>query len=353
MTTYDNPMGTDGFEFLEFSAAKPQKLIDSWHALGFRLAGKHKTKEIYHYRQGDVNFLLNQQAGDFAEQFTNTHGDCVSAMGFRVKDAKFAYQRALELGAKPYQGAEGEQGLAQLAIYGIGDNLLYFVDRYGEQTIYQDQFIAQADPTYPNNNAGIVYLDHVTHNVFTGRLDYWAGYYETFFNFREIRYFDIRGKVTGLISRAMTSPCGKIRIPLNEATEEASQIAEYLREYNGEGIQHIALAVDNIYHSVEGMRERGIQFLDTPATYYELIDARVTGHQEDIPRLQKNRILIDGKGDSDEGILLQIFTENLIGPVFYEIIQRKGNQGFGEGNFTALFKAMELDQINRGVLKVD
>ena len=346
MTQYDNPMGTDGFKFLEFASPHPDKLAADFKKLGFRLIGQHKTKAIDLYRQGEINFLLNHEPNGHARNFAEKHGPCVSAMGFKLHDPKIAYERALSLDAKPYTEAEGNKGLEVPAIYGIGDNLLYFVG--SEEDIYRAEFNLTDDTQHADE--GLLVLDHVTHNVFQGRLDYWAEFYIRLFNFHEIRYFDIRGKKTGLLSRAMGSPCGKIGIPLNEATEETSQIAEFLRAFNGEGIQHFALTSDDIYSSIESLKERDIRFLETPDTYYRQINDRVPGHVEDIARLARNKILIDGNGDTDEGILLQIFTENMVGPAFYEIIQRKGNQGFGEGNFTALFKAIELDQIERGVL---
>ena len=349
MNEHDNPMGTDGFEFLEFASAQPEKLANDFRAMGFSCVAKHRSKAIDLYRQNDITFLINREPNSHAAAFVATHGPCVSAMGFRVKDASFAQQRALELGETDYQEQQGSKALDQLAIYGIGDSLLYFIDRYGDDNIYDVEFIP-CEKEEAVQQQGLLYLDHVTHNVFQGRMDFWAKYYEKLFNFREIRYFDIRGEKTGLLSRAMTSPCNKIRIPLNEATEESSQIAEFLREYNGEGIQHIALGAENIYHNVPSMRKQGIEFLETPDTYFAGIDERLPEHGEDVAKLKENRILIDGNPQEKQGLLLQIFTENMIGPVFFEIIQRKGNEGFGEGNFTALFKAIELDQIERGVL---
>jgi 4-hydroxyphenylpyruvate dioxygenase len=198
--------------------------------------------------------------------------------------------------------------------------------------------------------AGLLHIDHLTHNVMRGNMDKWAGFYEKLFNFREIRYFDIEGKKTGLLSRAMTSPCGKIRIPINESQDDKSQIEEYLREYRGEGIQHIALGTSDILRTVDVLREQGVQFQDTPDTYYEGVDKRVGRHGENIEELSKRRVLIDGNPEKGEGLLLQIFTQNVIGPIFFEIIQRKGNDGFGEGNFKALFESIELDQMRRGVL---
>jgi len=239
------------------------------------------------------------------------------------------------------------------AIEGIGGSLLFFVDTYGpNSSIYEVDFdfLPDADERMAELDSRLTYIDHLTHNVHRGRMAFWADFYERLFNFREIRYFDIEGKVTGLFSKAMTSPCGKIRIPLNESQDDKSQIEEFLREYKGEGIQHIALGTSDIYQAVDIIRGRGISFQDTPDTYYELLPERITGHSESIPELEKRRILMDGAPTEGQGLLLQIFTQNVIGPIFFEIIQRKGNEGFGEGNFKALFESIELDQVRRGVL---
>jgi 4-hydroxyphenylpyruvate dioxygenase len=269
-----------------------------------------------------------------------------------VKDAAAAYKKLLERGATPFhQNAVGPMELNIPAIEGIGGSAIYLVDRYGDRSIYDVDFVP-TDPSkgFAHEGAGLTYIDHVTHNVFRGNMDKWAGFYEKLFDFREIRYFDIEGKLTGLKSRAMTSPDGNIRIPINESSDDKSQIHEYLEEYKGEGIQHIALGSDNIYESVESLRKKGVAFQDTPDTYYERLDNRIKGHGEDVPRLKTDKILMDGAPE-DSGLLLQIFTQNAIGPIFFEIIQRKGNQGFGEGNFKALFESIEADQIKRGVLK--
>jgi 4-hydroxyphenylpyruvate dioxygenase len=268
-------------------------------------------------------------------------------MAFRVKDAAAAFKRAVELGATPVQMPVGPMELNIPAIEGIGGSIIYLVDRYGERTIYDVDFVPVPQAA-PSRAAGLTLIDHLTHNVQRGRMDHWAGFYERLFNFREIRYFDIEGRKTGLLSRAMTSPCGKIRIPINESQDDKSQIEEYLREYRGEGIQHIALATDDIYATVDQLRRNGIDFQDTPDTYYQGVGARVHGHRESLEELARRRILIDGS--AEDGILLQIFTRNVIGPIFFEIIQRKGNQGFGEGNFRALFESIELDQERRGVI---
>jgi 4-hydroxyphenylpyruvate dioxygenase len=344
---FDNPMGTDGFEFVEYTAPDPAQLRALFERLGFPVVARHRRKNVTLHRQGDVNFIINAEPGGFGQQFAAQHGPSACAMAFRVKDAAAAYARAMELGAEPGPDTAGPMELNIPSIRGIGGSLIYLVDRYGGSTIYDVDFVG-VEPPPGVRAAGLTLIDHLTHNVQRGNMDVWSGFYERLFNFREIRYFDIEGKKTGLFSRALTSPCGKIRIPINESQDDKSQIEEYLREYKGEGIQHIALATDDIYATVDALRANGVDFQDTPDTYYEGVSARVAGHRESIEELQKRRILIDGS-DKD-GILLQIFTQNVIGPIFFEIIQRKGNEGFGEGNFKALFESIELDQERRGVI---
>lgn len=350
--TYSNPMQTDGFEFLEFATLNPEKLGAEFGQLGFIPIAKHRSKSITLYCQGDINFIINAEPNSLATNFAKLHGDSVCAMGFRVKDARYAYDRAVSLGATPYLNNKINPGELEIpAIYGIGDSLIYFVDRYQNKTIYDVDFVMFDDvPRHPKG-AGLTYLDHVTHNVRRGEMDKWAEYYTRLFNFKEIRYFDIKGKMTGLTSRAMASPCGKIRIPLNQSSDDKSQIEEFINEFHGEGIQHIALGAKNIYQSVASLERNKIKFLSTPDTYFRMIHDRVPWHREDLAELQKHRILLDGTPTPEGGLLLQIFSENMLGPVFFEIIQRKGNEGFGEGNFTALFEAIERDQIERGVLK--
>jgi len=343
-----NPMGTDGFEFVEYTAPDPNLLRSLFERLGFPVVARHRSKNVTLHSQGDINFVINAEPGSFGQKFAQAHGPSVCAMAFRVADAAAAFERAISLGAEPHRSSVGPMELNIPAIVGIGGSLIYFVDRYGDRSIYDVDF--KPVTPQPLERAGLLQIDHLTHNVHRGHMDKWTGFYETLFNFREIRYFDIEGKKTGLFSRALASPCGKIRIPINESQDDKSQIEEYLREYRGEGIQHIALSTDDIYRTVDVLRGRGVTFQDTPETYYEGIDARVQGHRESIEELRARRILIDGNGTSDEGVLLQIFTANVIGPIFFEIIQRKGNQGFGEGNFKALFESIELDQIRRGVI---
>ncbi len=347
-----NPMGTDGFEFVEYTAPDVKGLEKLFVSLGFVAVAKHRSKDVTLYRQGDVNFVVNAEPDSFAQAFARVHGPSACAMAFRVADAAAAFRRAVALGARPFAGKVGPMELNIPAIEGIGGSLIYFVDRYGKNgSIYDVDFkpIKGADPK--PKGAGLTYIDHLTHNVHRGRMDLWADFYTKLFNFREIRYFDIEGKLTGLKSKAMTSPCGKIRIPINESSDDKSQIAEYLAAYKGEGIQHIALGSADIYATVEALRKLKVKFLSTPATYYELLDKRLPGHGENVARLKKNHILLDGAPTKDGGRLLQIFTETAIGPIFFEIIQRKGDEGFGEGNFKALFESMELDQIRRGALK--
>jgi len=343
-----NPMGTDGFEFVEYAAPDAKLLRNLFEQLGFPVVARHRSKNVTLHSQGGINFVINAEPSSFAQRFAQAHGPSVCAMAFRVADAAAAFERAVSLGAEPHRSSVGPMELNIPAIVGIGGSLIYFVDRYGDRSIYDVDF--RAVTPQPMQQAGLIEIDHLTHNVHRGHMDKWTGFYETLFNFREIRYFDIEGKKTGLFSRALTSPCGKIRIPINESQDDKSQIEEYLREYKGEGIQHIALSTDDIYNTVDVLRGRGVAFQETPETYYEGTNARVLGHREDIEELRKRRILIDGNGTNHEGVLLQIFTANVIGPIFFEIIQRKGNQGFGEGNFKALFESIELDQIRRGVL---
>jgi 4-hydroxyphenylpyruvate dioxygenase len=343
----ENPMGTDGFEFVEYAAPDPAMLRQLFERMGLPAVARHRSKDVTLHAQGDINFIVNAERESFGQRFARAHGPCACAMAFRVKDARFAFERALALGAKAGPATAGPMELNIPSIEGIGGSLIYLVDRYGERTIYDVDFVPiPAAASLPK--IGLTHIDHLTHNVRRGNMNVWAGFYERLFNFREIRYFSIEGQETGLFSRALTSPCGKIRIPINESQDDKSQIEEYLSEYRGEGIQHIALGTSNIYQTVDALRARGIEFQETPASYYEAVDARVRGHQETVSELERRGILIDGSVQS--GILLQIFTRNAIGPIFFEIIERKGNEGFGEGNFKALFESIELDQKRRGVI---
>jgi 4-hydroxyphenylpyruvate dioxygenase len=347
MTMSGNPMGTDGFEFVEYTAPDPTELRSLFNQMGFPAVARHRARNVTLHRQGDINFIINAEPGSFAQRFAREHGGSICAMAFRVKNAAFAYKRAVELGAKPGPQSAGPMELNIPSIEGIGGSLIYLVDRYGQRSIYDVDFVP-VEHAEEVEGPGLKLLDHLTHNVKRGNMKLWADYYTKLFDFREIRYFDIEGKATGLISKAMTSPCGKIRIPINESQDEKSQIEEYLQQYKGEGIQHLALSTDDVYRTVDRLRARGVVFQDTPDTYYDGVAARVAGHRENLSELQRRRILIDGS--AQDGILLQIFTVNVLGPIFFEIIQRKGNEGFGEGNFQALFESIELDQMRRGVI---
>jgi len=377
-TPWENPMGTDGFEFIEYAAPDPVALGRLFESMGFVAIARHRHKDVTLYRQGGVNFIINAEPDSFAQRFARLHGPSICAIAFRVQDAAIAYRRALELGAWGFDSKSGPMELNIPAIKGIGDSLIYFVDRWrgkngvtpggiGDISIYDVDFEPVADAEVSPAGHGLTTIDHLTHNVHRGRMHEWAEFYERLFNFREVRYFDIEGKLTGLKSKAMTSPCGRIRIPINESSDDKSQIAEYLDLYHGEGIQHVALATDDIYGTVRAMKSRGVAFQDTIDAYYDLIDKRLPLHGESLDALRELRILIDGTTDEgtsrSEGeprasgscrspeLLLQIFTQTVIGPIFFEIIQRKGDEGFGEGNFRALFESIELDQIRRGVLK--
>jgi 4-hydroxyphenylpyruvate dioxygenase len=342
MTSHDNPLGLDGFEFVEFTGPDPEALAGLFTRLGFTHIGNHRAKAIRHYCQGDIHFLLNMEPEGHAAEFRQAHGPSAAAMAFRVADAEQALKLAVERGAV---ATTGELDLPVLE--GIGGSHLYLVDPAGRERLYNQEFETIAECGF---GAGLHTLDHLTHNVNRGRMNHWASFYEQVFNFREIRYFDIEGKQTALLSRAMTAPDDKIRIPLNESQDDYSQIAEYLKEYKGEGIQHLAFSTDDIFATVDALRANGVKFQDSPDTYYDMIDERIPSHAHDVQAMRERRILIDGSPETGEGLLLQIFTENMVGPIFFEIIQRKGNQGFGEGNFKALFESIELDQIRRGVI---
>jgi 4-hydroxyphenylpyruvate dioxygenase len=352
MQTY-NPLGTDGFDFLEYSTNDPQKLIDQFQSLGFVRVANHNSCNVTIFQQNDIRFFINLTPHSMASQFAELHGPCVCAMGFRVKNAQAAYHYTTARGARHYQPTEETTVYDMPAIHGVGNSLIYFIDYENGHPNYAHHFSNLPSPPLSHPGTGLSYIDHVTHNLHRGNMTEWANFYTRLFNFREIRYFDIEGKMTGLKSKAMTSPCGKIRIPLNESSDEKSQIEEFLKDFNGEGIQHIALGATNIYESVESLRKQGLDFLDTPDAYFDLIEKRLPNHGEPVENLRKNRILIDGNTNNEKRLLLQIFTKNMLGPVFFEIIQRKGDEGFGEGNFRALFESIELDQIRRGILKVE
>ena len=347
-TTFENPLGINGFEFVEFAAPDAKLLHELFPKLGFTAVAKHKNRPITLYRQGACNFLVNEAPDSFASDFAAEHGPSACGFAIRVRDGQQAFDATVRNGAEPVAHKANTRAVDAPLIKGIGDCMLYLVTDGVDP--YADQFEYLPGVERNPKGFGLTFIDHLTHNVFFGNMGRWADYYERLFGFREIRYFDIKGVKTGLVSKAMTAPDGIVRIPLNESSDPKSQINEYLDEYKGEGIQHIALFTDTIYETVEAMRERGVEFLNTPDTYFEVIDERVPGHGEDVPRLAKNKILIDADPETKKKLLLQIFTQNAIGPIFFEIIQRKGNEGFGEGNFQALFESIERDQMRRGVL---
>ena len=348
-----NPMGLDGFEFAEFTSPDPDALARQFEQLGFVAASTHPTLPVTRYKQGRINLLLNRRDSSHAADFARDHGPSASGMAFRVHDAKAAYDAALARGAKPGDAATGALGNGYV-LEGIGGSNLYLVDRHGGAgSLYDDWTpVPGAAEAEAENNVGLDLLDHLTHNVRRGQMRTWSTFYGQIFGFEEQKYFDIKGKATGLFSQAMIAPDRAIRIPLNESQDDKSQIEEFIKDYNGEGIQHLALTTDDIFETVEKLRARGVKLQDTIETYYELVDKRVPNHGHDLERLRRNRILIDGNV-GEEGLLLQIFTENMFGPIFFEIIQRKGNEGFGNGNFQALYESIELDQIRRGVITVD
>ncbi len=352
---FDNPMGLDGFEFVEFSAPEKGILEPVFEAMGFTKVAVHKSKQVELWRQGDINFVTNYEPKSHAAYFAEEHGPGACGMAFRVKNAQFAYNEVLKKGAQPIELHTGPMELRLPAIKGIGGATLYLIDRYKEgETIYDIDFEWIDGVDRHPEGCGFHTLDHLTHNVYRGRMEYWANFYTKLFNFREIRYFDIKGEYTGLLSKAMTAPDGKIRIPLNEeAAGGGGQIEEYLMKYNGEGIQHIAFSCDNLLECWDRLKERGMKFMTAPPeTYYEMLEERLPGHGEPTEELKSRGILLDGTTEGDQPrLLLQIFSENMLGPVFFEFIQRKEDEGFGEGNFKALFESIERDQLNRGVIK--
>ena len=354
---YDNPMGLCGFEFVEFASPQAQVLEPLFERMGFTLVAKHRSKDVVLYRQGEINFIVNREPKSTASYFAAEHGASACGLAFRVKDAHHAYKRALELGAQPIEIPTGPMELRLPAIKGIGGAPLYLIDRFEEgKSIYDIdfEFIDGVD-RHPVGH-GFKLIDHLTHNVYKGRMAFWADFYERLFNFREIRYFDIKGEYTGLTSKAMTAPDGLIRIPLNEESgKTGGQIEEFLMQFNGEGIQHIALRSDDLMASVDALQMAGVPLMTAPNDiYYEMLKERLPGHGEPVPELQARGILLDGStANGEKRLLLQIFGQPALGPVFFEFIQRKNDEGFGEGNFKALFESLERDQIRRGTLVAD
>ena len=353
---FENPMGLMGFEFVEFASPVPNLLEPLFEKMGFTLVAKHRSKDVLLYRQGDINFIVNREPRSLAGYFAAEHGPSACALAFRVKDSHKAYHRALELGAQPIEIPTGPMELRLPAIKGIGGAPLYLIDRFEDgKSIYDIDFEWMPGVERHPKGVGLKVVDHLTHNVYRGRMAHWAAFYEKLFNFREIRYFDIKGEYTGLTSKAMTAPDGMIRIPLNEESGKTSgQIEEFLMKFSGEGIQHVALLTDNLVETVDQLQMAGVPLMTAPNDiYYEMLEERLPGHGQPVGELQARGILLDG--DTSQGqprLLLQIFSETLLGPVFFEFIQREGDDGFGNGNFKALFESLERDQIRRGVLAV-
>jgi 4-hydroxyphenylpyruvate dioxygenase len=343
----DNPLGLDGIEFIEYASPDPAALEQMFFKFGFQKIGQHKRKQVTLYRQNAVNFIINNEPGTFAARFAKAHGPSICATGFRTKSAQRAFDLAVQRGARPIETKNDPASHSFPAIYGIGDSAVYFVDRYRAPVHFDDDF-RYLQPELSPKGRGLTVIDHLTNNVPKGELQKWVDFYKNIFNFHEVRHFDIKGQLTGLTSKAMRSPCKKITIPINEPTEGKSQIQEYLDEYHGSGIQHLALMTADILATVRQLSESGVEFLDrAPDTYYEAIPQRVPNVKEDMTHVKDLSVLVDG---DNEGYLLQIFTKNLIGPIFFEIIQRRNHSGFGDGNFQALFEAIERDQKRRGYL---
>jgi 4-hydroxyphenylpyruvate dioxygenase len=354
---FENPLGLDGFEFIEFSAPEKGLLEPVFERMGFSRIARHRSKDVDLWRQGEINLIANYEPKSPAAYFAAEHGPSACGMAFRVKNARVAYDEAIARGAEPVETRTGPMELRLPAIRGIGGAMIYLVDRYGDAlSIYDIDFDYLPGVDRNPVGAGFKIIDHLTHNVYGGRMAHWGSFYERVFNFREIRYFDIKGEYTGLTSRAMTAPDGKIRIPLNEEGKAGGgQIEEYLRAYNGEGIQHIAFSCDDLPACWDRLKVLGTPFAPPPPkAYYDMLEERLPGHGEPVEELQSRGILLDGSTqDGDPRLLLQIFSQTMIGPVFFEFIQRKKDEGFGEGNFTALFKSIERDQIQRGALQVE
>jgi 4-hydroxyphenylpyruvate dioxygenase len=358
---FDNPAGLDGFEFIEFSAPEKGHLEKVFETIGFTKVARHRSKDVELWRQGGINLITNYEPKSPAWYFSREHGPSACGMGFRVRDARKAYDHLLAQGAEPVEMRTGPMELHIPGIRGIGNSIIYLIDRYdtgkNELSIYDIDFEYLPGVDSQPKGAGFKLVDHLTHNVYGGRMKYWADFYEKLFNFREIRYFDIKGEYTGLTSKALTAPDGKIRIPLNEEGEGGKgQIEEFLREFNGEGIQHIALICDDLVACWDRLKTLGVPFMTAPPeTYYNMLEGRLPGHGEPVDELKMRGILLDGTTEGGEPrLLLQIFAQAQVGPVFFEFIQRKGDykDGFGEGNFKALFESMERDQVERGVLNV-
>ena len=339
---------TDGLEFLEFTAPNSHEVEASLVRLGFSCIADHRHKDVRLYRQNEINLIVNAEPQSFASVYAREHGPSSNAMAFRVPDVSAALECARRHNLEIVESTAGPMELNIPAIKGVGGSLIYLVERYGFESIYDVDFRYRyhvaSKPT-----GFLTHIDHVTQNVTQGDLTSSVDFYKRVFGFRELQTFDIHGKHTGLASVALVSACGKIKIPINEPTDPQSQIAEFIDVHHGGGVQHIALHTHDIYAAIASAKRRGTVFQETPATYYDNLKNRCIDHNEEVEKLKRLNVLIDGGADT--GVLLQIFTQEMIGPVFFELIQRKGNTGFGEGNFQALFESIEREQEQRGYFR--
>lgn len=340
-----NTIGLKGIEFVEFSAKESKNLDRLFTDFGFTYVQNHKEKNLFLYRQNQINFILNTERNSFGSQFSEKHGPSISAMGWRFENAKTAYELALKRGAKPCE--KNDYGIP--AVYGIGDSLIYFVDSEVLAGDYSQLGFVKRQDIKEVPEKGFQCIDHLTNNVQKGTMKEWADFYKNIFEFTEVRYFDIKGQKTGLTSYALRSADRSFCIPINEASEKKSQINEYLEEYHGPGIQHLAFLTHDILKSLKALEGSQIQMLDIKPDYYKEAFQRVPKVKEDKAEIQKRSVLVDG---DEKGYLLQIFTKNIVGPIFVEIIQRNNHLSFGEGNFQALFDSIERDQMKRGVFDV-
>lgn len=347
MTEVNNPLKLCGIEFTEYATPDSDFMENAFYGFGFSKTKKFKGRDIDYFNQNDIHFLLNNEQAGFSREFAKSHGPAICSMGWRVEDANFAFEEAVKRGAK---SAEHEANkLPYPAIYGIGDSLIYFVDKFGAKgSIYEDDFEPLEEPVM-NPDKGFLRVDHLTNNVYQGTMEKWANFYKEIFGFTEVRYFDIKGEKSALVSYALASPCGQFCIPINEGKgKNNNQIDEYLDEYNGPGVQHLAFITDDLVGSLDQLDKNIIDTLNIVPEYYDDVFKRIPWVKEDHKRIQDHQILVDSQ--KENSYLLQIFTKNIFGPIFIEMIQREDDQGFGEGNFTALFKSIELNQIERGVL---
>jgi 4-hydroxyphenylpyruvate dioxygenase len=345
-----NPLNLRGIDFVEFSSNKPDFYHNLFTEFGFSKLSRHSSKSIEYYNQNDIHFMVNTQSGSFGNHFQKAHGPSISAMGWRVDNAQASLKEAISRGARPcYEGDYYyTNGNPVPAIYGIGESLIYFIepDEKGKFTYKRFGFENLKDPVKVEDK-GFIAIDHLTNNVYKGTMSQWSDFYKKVFGFEEVRYFDIKGAKTGLTSFALKSPCGSFCIPINEANEAKSQINEYLEEYKGPGVQHLAFLTKNILQSLKKLEGTGITTLDIAPEYYKSVFERVPNVKENKKEIEKRQVLVDG---DEHGYLLQIFTKNIVGPIFIEIIQRENHLSFGEGNFQALFDSIERDQMKRGVL---